>query len=467
MDANPRRLLGLTFEGEAIYDPYPTTSALIYGTTGAAKTTSVVVPAIQALIAKRDLALIINDVKDGEIAAQIAALCERYHRPFAVLDDFEVLGEDNPHRIALNPFGSLIETHEHQPEDLLYSVETAVQALIPEPQHDSKNQYFRDVPREEMDLGIRILLRQSPGLATPGGLCALMGDPELWKSAVDLAAHEGDAALKSRAQQSIEMRTNDPEHYFQHNRAALTALRMYEPNSTLHRAGFDAVLSHGDILQKSYVLCLVQPQKYTARLGAHYALHLNSFMEAQLSEGGHQALYILDEMCNALLKSAVERVTIQRSYGARSLYIAQSRLDIERKYGVRETAILEENCPVKQWLSFTNFEEAERVSRAMGEEKTIIQSVGMQSDQLSFNQSLSTGKQRLFTADELMNLDPTHQIIHVKNVGFIHCRKLYQNQIAPSCFELGANPLEGGRLPPVPKVTLPMPEDEPMKEAIT
>lgn len=125
-----KRPLALNFEGKLIQDPYPNTSSIIYGSTGAAKTTSVVVPAIQGLIGKRELCLINNDVKDGEIASQIAPLCEKYNRKFAVLDDFEVLGADYPYRVALNPFGAITATHERNPQDLLYSIETAAQALI-------------------------------------------------------------------------------------------------------------------------------------------------------------------------------------------------------------------------------------------------------------------------------------------------------------------------------------------------
>lgn len=455
MSKNIGRTLGWMFSDEVIYDPYPDTSAIIYGTTGAAKTTSVVVPAVQSLLSTTTLAQIINDVKSGEIAAQIANMCLKHDRKFGMLDDFLERGADNVHRLSLNPFGSIVSAFKNAPSDLLYAIETAVHALIPEPQGDSKNQYFRDVPREEMDLGIRILLGHKPELATPGGLYSLMSDPEVWKSAVDAAAEEGDQALQARARQSIDMRESDPEHYFQHLRAALTSLRIYEPGSTLHSAGFDADITHAEIIDESYVFCLVQPQRHAARLGPHYALHFNSFMDAQLSGTSGDALYILDELCNAPLKPAVERVTIQRSYGGRSLYIAQSRLDIERKYGVKETAILEENCPVKQWLSFTNFEEAERVSRAMGETQNVSHTIGLSSDRPEFSSNFNTGKERIFTAAELMNLDPTHQILHVKNVGFIHCQKLYQNEIAPYCFDLADNPLEGGRLPPDVKVTLP------------
>lgn len=457
MNAPIGRPIGLSMSNRLMLDPFPNASCMIYGATGAAKTTSSVMTSIQGLLADTGLAQVINDVKEGEILAQIAPMCHKYGRKFGGLDDFGILGEDCPYAYSLNPFGAIVATAKQTPADLLFAIEGAAHALIPEPPNDTKNQFFRDTPREELDCGIRILLKHMPDSVTPGSLYALMADPDLWRSAREIAAEEGDLALQSRAKQSLDMQNNDPEQYYKHLRAALTALRIYEPGSALHEAGTGDCLTHAQIINEGWIFCLVQPQRHAGLVGAHYALHLQSFQHAQMSEGSGRTLYILDELCNAPLKSAVKSVTIIRSYGGRFMYIAQSRKDIEAKYGVRETAVLEDNCPVKIWLSFTSFEEAERVSKAMGETRTVTQSVGVTSDKLDYSGTYNTGMERVMSADDLMKLDPSLQIIHIKGGPFIICRKLYQNQIAPTCFDLGDNPLEGARLPPDPKVELAVP----------
>ena len=454
------RPIGLSMSGKLMLDPFTNTSCLIYGATGSAKTTSTVIPSIQGMIGDRELALIINDVKEGEIFAQVAPMCHKYGRRIGCMDSFGVFGADAPHSYCLNPFGAIVATARDNPHDLLFAIENATHALIPEPPVDAKNKYFRDTPREEMDCGVRILLDHMPNLVTPGALCSLMGDPQVWRGMREVAAEEGGEALQSRALQSLDMQENDPEQYYKHLRAALSALRIYEPGSALHEVGSGQTLTHAQIINEGWIFCLVQPQRHAGLVGAHYALHLQSFQNAQMREGAGRALYILDELCNAPLKSAVQSVTIIRSYKGRYLYIAQSRKDIEHKYGVKETAILEENCPVKIWLSFTSFEEAERVSRAMGETQTVMRSMGTNSGKLEFSSNISLGKERVLSASELMNLDPALQIIHIKGGPFILCRKLYQNQIAPTCFDLGDNPLEGARLPPDPKVEMAVPKCE-------
>lgn len=184
-----RRILGM-LDGTPIFDPFPNNSHLVFGATGSAKTTSVNLTAVESAISDAETALIINDVKEGEAASQIADMCLKYGRPFGVLDDFHVLGEDYPHRCSLNPFGAIVEAYQNSPSELLFTIETACHALIEEPaEGDAKNKWFRDCPREELDLGIRLLLER--GLATPGALYSLMSDPELWLKARQIAVEEG------------------------------------------------------------------------------------------------------------------------------------------------------------------------------------------------------------------------------------------------------------------------------------
>jgi len=245
------------------------------------------------------------------------------------------------------------------------------------------------------------------------------------------------------------------EHFPQHRAAALKAIRIYGAGSALRFAGVDANHTHEQLINEHYVVFLVGPVRHMERLGADYALQLQCFMEVVLSGRAAPVSFILDEFTNAPLKSLISQLTTMRGYGGTCHMIAQSRSEIQRKYGDKETATIEENAVIKQWFGFSSFEEAERVSRAMGETQNISQGLGFNSDKTEFSGNISSGKERLYTPDMLMRLPRDEQIIHVKDVGFIHCKKIRQNEIAPTCFDLADNPLEGGRLSPDPKVTLP------------
>ena len=453
-----RRVLGLSFDGRPIREPVPLASSLTFAATGGGKTTCHAVPTVQAMLADTERAILINDVKNGEIAAQVGEMCIKHGRKFGVIDDFHVLGADYPHRIEVNPFSSIQLAYERGDSDLPFLIEGMTHTLIPEPggEGDAKNFYFREEPREFLGLGERLLLHRNPALCRPGGLYALLADVDLWNAAVDIAAEEAEGVTRFMAKHTAAMRKNNPEHYAQHLRAAITALKSFG-EGPLADAGRAPDVTHEDILRENWIVCFVGPTRHLDRTGAYIAQHYNSLMDIQLTGSVGKADYIIDEYCAGPFESALKRLTTIRANGGRLHLIAQSRRDSVKRYTEHVTAILEENCTVKQWLKFSNFDEAERVSKAMGEQQVLQTGIGTTSRDADVSMNLSTGRARLFTADELMRLPDDEQIIHLAGIGFIHCRKIRQNQIAPTCHELGINPLEGGRLAPDPKITLPVP----------
>lgn len=454
MDSIPRRLLGLTFDGAPIREPHNAGSSLTFASTGGGKTTCVSMPTIMSLLADTSRAIFVNDVKSGEIAAQIAPLCEKYGRKFGIVDEFGERPELAQYRLSLNPFGDLPDMARNSPFDLPFAIENITHVLTEEPKDDLRNLYWRNEPRNVKGTGLDVLIAHAPHLVFPGGLQALLADPDSWVSALEIEVEEGQDHVKAAAKQILEMRRYNPEHYAQHLGAALMSLKPFA-SGALKNAGRTPTLTHRQLIADGWVVCFINPVRHADRLGSFFALHFLSLLNEKLAGAPSRMDLILDEFCNAPLHAALNRITIQRSYGVRSHFLAQSRQDIVRKYGEKETAILEENVSVTQWLKITNFEEAERLSRAIGEQTSIGWGLGFSSDKDNFTGNLNTGRDRVLTADELMRLPPDEQIIRITDVGFIHCKKIRQNEIAPYCFFVGDNPLEGAALKPNPKVTLP------------
>tara|TARA_R110002072_G_scaffold302883_1_gene489458 strand:+ start:9890 stop:11281 length:1392 start_codon:yes stop_codon:yes gene_type:complete len=455
MTKKVKRLLGISaVDGKAIYAPKHSHSLLL-SAAGGGKTSCGAMPWLLSLLPDRNRAIIINDCKDGEIAAQAADMCARYGRKVAIIDDFGVLGEDNPYRVSLTPFGSLRAAYEEQNGELVFAIDNANHALIPEPPNDAKNQYFRDEPRTLQEFCESELLSCDPRLAVPGGVWSMLADQDVLLSAARIAAEEGDEVRKALGAHVLDMQENNKEHWGQHRAAALKSLRIYGAGSPLHRAGRDAVLTHEDLLRERYIVFIVGPQRHMARLGPHYALHLQSFIDVVLSGQRIPVDFILDESTNAPLKSLISAMTVVRGYGANLHFIAQSRSEIQRAYSDKETATIEENAIIKQYFGFSSFEECERISRAIGETLVQQHSLGLNSGVLDYTANISTGKDRLISAERLMRMKPNEQLIHVKNVGWILCLKVAQHQTDPFCHgELADNPHEGPQLPPDPKVTI-------------
>lgn len=455
-DLRPRRVLGLTFDNQPLFEPANAGSSITFGGAGSGKTTSVMVPAVQALVADTNTAIFANDIK-AEVAPQIAEMCIKQGRKFGVVDEFNQLGADYPHKLSLNPFGAATTENAHGLSHLPFILQNYSHALIAEPKGGpDRNLYWRESPRVWfLDLGCQILLKNNPAMLTPGRLATFLSDPNLWGQALELEAEDQRSELRTAALQVLDLRADNPEHYSQHLQAALSALHIFT-FPPLSMAGQNATVTPEELIRDNWVVCFVNPARYAERLGPLFALYFLSLMEAQLTGQFGRAEYLLDEFCAAPLRSLVENIIVYRAYGARAHFIAQSKSDCIRKYGERETQTLMDNCTVHQFLKFNSIDEAEAVSKAMGEGLTITDSLNYNSDKLEFSGGFNTGKQRLFTGTELMALPADEQILYIANVGWVHCRKIRQNQIAPTCYDLGINPLESGRLEPDPIVTLPI-----------
>lgn len=451
-----RRLLGLTMNGKPIFEHKPCHSLLL-SAAGGGKTTCGAVPWLQSMISDTKRTLVITDVKDGEIAAQTMAMCAKYNRKVALIDDSKLFGStivgDHPFRVTLNPYGGIISAHEMQAGELVFATDNANHALIEEPPRDQRNAYWRDEPRTLAEFAQLSLLKHGRGDTYPGAVWSLLSGPELLQAAISVGKNDRNPTLRALSHHVEEMQRNR-EHFSQHRGAALKALRIFSAGSPLHHAGANADKTHLDLLAQNYVIFIVGPQRHMERLGPYFALHLQSFMEALLATRGLVVDFILDEFTNAPLKELVSRLTTMRAYGGNVHMVAQSRSEIERKYGDKETLTIEENAVIKQWFGFSSFTEAERVSKAIGEALHLSQSMGFQSDKIDFSGNLNKVRERLFTPEELMRLPSDEQIIHIKDVGFIHAKKIRQNEIAPYCDDLDDNPLEGSRLKPQAKIDL-------------
>jgi len=91
----------------------------------------------------------------------------------------------------------------------------------------------------------------------------------------------------------------------------------------------------------------------------------------------------------------------------------------------------------------------------MGDALYLSQGLGTSTDKTDISGNYNKTRERLYTPAELMMLPKDEQIIHVKDVGFIHAKKIRQNEVFPYAEDLLDNPLEGGRLTPNPKIILP------------
>lgn len=423
---------------------------------GGGKSTCGALPWLYSVIASDPTkAIAVFDSKNAEIAAQMAETIARYGRKVALIDDMGVLGADNPYRVSLNPLGVVMASFQRQEGDLVLSSENANVALIPEPERDERNAYWRNEPKTLIEFCTYVLMKWNPRLAIPGGVWALLGNPNMLRKFAEIEAREGDEMLKVLAMNVLKMSSHG--HLPQHRSAALKSLRIFAAGTRFHQAGSTATLPHADLSRLGYVIFIVGPQAYMSRLGAYFTLLILAFNEALYQDAG-PLIQVLDEFTNAPLKPLVEALTTLRAFGAECHMIAQSRSKIERRFGKLEVETIEENAIVKQWFGSSSFAEADRVSKAIGQEFVINSILGSDSKDLRLQFNYQTGKERQLTPNRLMAMPADEQLIHVKGIGFIHAKKIGQQSIAPFCYNVAPNPLEGGNLPADPRITLTIPK---------
>jgi len=282
-------------------------------------------------------------------------------------------------------------------------------------------------------------------LETPGSVSALLSNSETLITFAEIDAKEGDAALRAQARAVLELRNH--EQFSQNLGEAARALRHFGPGQVLENVGREAQATHEDLIRDGYVIFLCGPMSLMAQCGPLYALHTGAFTRALFQNIGALRV-IADEVSNTPLKAMFEStITTIRSYSGEYHLIAQSRSELVRKYGEQLVQTIEDNCMSKQWLSFASFEDAERVSKAMGEEHAVSTAFSADRSEVQTSSNLSLIKQRQMTPAELMALPKGQQLCWVRGIGFFLAHSVSQNQIDPFGNWLDPNPMEGGVLP--------------------
>lgn len=452
-----QRLLGFTLEENEPVWGVPGHSS-VFGANGSGKSTRVATPAIFSYASTAiERPVLACDVKDGELAAQCVPMLHAMGIPVGVIDDFETRPELAEFRASVNPFGSMVSTFKEDPRDLIFASKTMMETLIPEPSNDERNRYFRSWPRKINSFAAECLLKRKPASCTPGGTASIVNDPDMLISFAEIEAVEGTHSLKKKAKALLSMVGH--EHWGQHLDSAQESLELYSPGTRLHEAGAKADCSHADLIRRGGFIFLIGPQRYMEGCGKYMGTQVMSFVDA-LYQGAGSLRILADEWTNFPgAKQLITRSTTLRAYGGELLMISQSPSEVIRKFGEQEAQTAEDNSITKQWLGFSNFKEAEKISKAMGEEHAVASALGSDNGGFKTNTNLSLIKQPRMTPAELMAMPKEQCLVHIKGIGFMVLNTVSQENIAPYCHLIANNPLEGGRLTPDPKITLATPED--------
>lgn len=446
------RLIGIDFNGRPLFSPtrIEQSHSIVIASAGSGKTSCGVLPSLISLAhemkAGAKISTFVCDSKDGEIVAQMAPMLDELGIEYAILDDYDVM-KGHPKRVSMNPFGELIRVKKEEPRSFADMVSSAMFTLHPSPPDDGgKNEYFYDSARGRGDVIIHDVANMEGVTLHPGAIWTILSDPDLYEERLIHIANNGDVAQQGVAKKILQYMEDKHEHEAAHVGAAMQAFSAFAAGSWLYdlvpENGPLPVLEHRDLMRRPMMLFIVGRADQATRAKAYFGLHLQAAMHAQTVMPRHIVHYIAEEAANTPLKEMTTKLQLLRGQGARIMIVATSEAGLQIAYGALATRVIMHEAVVKQYFSFTSYQEAKAVSDALGQRVVIKPSLSQSSDKSSYGTSWSLSREPMFPTDRLMSMPSDYQIIHIGRLGFILCLKCHSSHIGPYAAQLGRNRVE-------------------------
>lgn len=445
------RLLGVTFSGRLIYAPknLPESHSAIFAANGGGKTSCGGVPLILSIAhqmaAGKKVSILVNDPKDGEVFAQVAPVLDRLGIPYVVVDNWNVFRK---HRAAvhLNPFAMLHRIRKSDPASAEEYIEAIAAALCPMPEHVSHQEYWYLEPQIRLVIAIKVGLILYGDRLEPGHVWAIFNSPEQFAKALEIAAKQGNEALRGQALKVMQYMANKQPHEPSHVGKALACVSAFSSSGWLHELvpskPTKPIFTHDKLMTGPMVVFIVGRSDSSGQAKSYFALELQAFLRAQLTMPFWETHYFADEAANTPLQELTGRIQTVRAKGARLTLVFQSVPGMEKAFGRTGAKIIANESVVKQYFSFSDPEEAARISAAIGQKIVIKPSVSASSSRSDYSGTWSVSREPQMSQERLMSLPMNQQLIHFRGAGWVHALKVHQSEIDPYAQWLGRNPVE-------------------------
>lgn len=396
----------------------------------------------------------------GELAAVTAK-----HRRERLGQDVFVLNPWGLHGLpqhSYNPLQPLIDAASDpgRQKDLSDEVKALAIQLLPEPESDSKNLYFREGSR-------RILRALMLHLATRGdpARCTL---PEMWRIVNStrrlddtIAAMHGSDALggvvADLGADLLRQVDENGEQFGDFQQGAAQALDVYDPTGWLADAVSGTDIDFRALKEGRVTVYLVIPQDRIATHGTWLGLVTRQAITAVArSAGKTPVLFVLDEFANmGKLAGLAESLTALPGLGVRVWAFVQEMAELVRLYGPNTSETVLSQAEVKQFFAVQNDKLARTLSAALGQRtvKTRSHNLGRFDDD-DIGESLGEAGRPLMSPEEIRLMPKDRQLLLISSLPPILAERLPFWFVAPWQDWVETNPVEGDYPRPAPRVTL-------------
>ena len=402
--------------------------------------------------------MVIPEIK-GEHGAMTSNLCAKKHDQkvfFLNPDNLYDLGST-----SFNPLHGIIDDISNASLNKFAVADTSEIALIliPEPNKgDDGNFYFRQGARDQLIAVTLFFACTTPSRCILPEIYSVIGNAELLKETLEEAKKLNvlSGELSTRAS-DILAATED--HFASFRSGALQALSPFSPSSPLAASvsGSDFTF---EILKKEPATVYIMARHdrkdiYAPWLGLVTKMAIKSLFKV---DGNIPVFFCIDESTNIPLPGFSADMTALRGNGLRSFSAFQAKSESRRVHGKEQTETIDSQCDLKLFHNVTSYQEAKEISDLIGQ--TTVKSHSLGEDKTSpwsdLKNSTSESGRPLLMPEELLRLGEDEQIVLISKHGLppIRCKRLPYHHVPEWHAILDDNPLEGGKLPLDPKVSI-------------
>jgi len=326
------------------------------------------------------------------------------------------LGEDAAslaEALVMDPPGQVSEAHWNEEAKALLAglIMFAVAHEDPDRKTLATVRQYLTLPPEKF----RALLELMQDSAAAGGLIARAANRFLGKSDREAASVMSSAQRHTHFLDSprIVSATARSDFQFSALRHELTSIFLVLPPNRL------------DAYSRWLRLLVAQALQEIARDAEHHTTHRN---DAEAAQAGSQrlnqpALFLLDEFAALGRLEAVERAMgLMAGYGLQLWPILQDMSQLRDLYGARANTFVA-NAGVLQTFGVNDFETAKWLSQSMGKETIGYQTESHRPGDIATTTQHIAARD-LMTPDEIMQIDPSVQLLRVQGKPVIIARKL-------------------------------------------
>jgi len=358
-----------------------------------------------------------------------------------------------------NPLAVLVALYEDDGErrGLTGAVRDLALQLVPEPETDAKNRFFREGSRKLLRaLMLHLATREDPARNTLPELWRILQSTARMEDALTEMAESNalGGVVADLAEDIARLMASNPEQFGDFREGAVQAVDIFEPSGWLADCVSASDFDFAELKSGATSIYLVIPQDEIKTNGAWLGLLARQAIDAVARQRGNsQVLFLLDEASNmGRIHNLTESLTALPGLGVRVWMIVQELAELRRVYGREATATILSQSEVVQYFAVQNHDLAKEISAALGNRTVVTNSYNLgRSMNDAAGESFSETGRPLLSPDDIRQLPRDTQILFVQNNPPIMARRVPFWEVIPWQDWVDTNPVEGDPPTPWPK----------------